>query len=174
MEAGSRNSRTDNDLRLTEPREHGVVLLRDVFGLDPLIRLLEAARRCFQSIDTGRPVPETYRFSRPSHSVILSSLLNFGCETEDDLLAPLSAQGVNLLFSSLLVDGSQCSLQQSWARKKFAPKNAPASGYHLQNWHQDGALGVCFPPQPGPVIPMTDLLTCWIPLQACGVHSPGL
>jgi hypothetical protein len=26
----------------------------------------------------------------------------------------------------------------------------------------------------GPVIPMTPLLTCWIPLNACGVDSPGL
>ena len=65
-------------------------------------------------------------------------------------------------------------MDQSWVRKKFAPHHAPTSGYHLQDWHQDGALGVRFPREPGPAIPMTDLLTCWIPLQECGIDSPGL
>jgi hypothetical protein len=67
-----------------------------------------------------------------------------------------------------------CSQEQSWVRKKLAPHPVPTPGYQLQNWHQDGALGVRFPPQPGPPVPMTQLLTCWIPLNACGVDSPGL
>lgn len=162
------------DLLSTELREHGVVLLRDFFARDPLIRMKEAARRCFQSIETTTSVPEPYRFSQSSHSVILSSLLDFGCERGDDLMAPLSAPGLHPLFSSVMGDGWRCDLGQSWVRKKYAPKNAPVSGYHLQNWHQDGALGVCFPAQPGTEIPMTDLLTCWIPLSACGDESPGL
>ncbi len=65
-------------------------------------------------------------------------------------------------------------MEQSWVRKKLAPGQAAPSGYHLQGWHQDGALGVSFPLQPGPVVPMTELLTCWIPLNPCGVDSPGL
>ncbi len=65
-------------------------------------------------------------------------------------------------------------MEQSWVRKKFAPHLAPVTGYHIQNWHQDGALGVSFPDEPGPVIPMTDLLTCWIPMTPCGVDGPGL
>jgi len=67
-----------------------------------------------------------------------------------------------------------CNMEQSWVRKKFAPLQAPAPEYHPQSWHQDGALGVRFPLESGPVIPMTELLTCWIPLNPCGRDSPGL
>jgi len=28
--------------------------------------------------------------------------------------------------------------------------------------------------EPGPAVPMTQLLTCWIPLNPCGIDSPGL
>ena len=67
-----------------------------------------------------------------------------------------------------------CNMEQSWVRKKFTPLQAPAAEYHPQDWHQDGALGVRFPLESGPVIPMTELLTCWIPLNTCGRDSPGL
>ncbi len=65
-------------------------------------------------------------------------------------------------------------MEQSWVRKKFSPANAPSREYYPHNWHQDGALGVHFPPEPGTAVPMTELLTCWIPLDACGRDSPGL
>lgn len=170
------------DVLSMQVREQGAALLRGVFAREPLIRLHEAALRCFQSIATGPSVPEHYRFSRSSHSVLLEALVEFGCEGEDDLLAPLSAAGLkpglNLdlerLFSEAMGCEWRCNLGQSWVRKKFAPGQAPGTGYHIQNWHQDGALGASFPLQPGPAIPITDLLTCWIPLQACGTDAPGL
>src|SRR5579862_3076405 len=96
------------DLLSTELREHGVFLLRNFFARDPLIRMKEAASRCFQSIETGSSVPKLYRFSQSSHSVILSSLLDFGCEREDDLLAPLSAPRLHPLFSLTMGDSWRC------------------------------------------------------------------
>jgi hypothetical protein len=89
-------------------------------------------------------------------------------------MAPLSAPGLELLFSEAMGSNWRCRMEHSWARKKFSPLQAPTAGYHLQNWHQDGALGVRFPVESGPVIPMTELLTCWIPLTRCGLDSPGL
>jgi hypothetical protein len=155
-------------------REHGVALLRDVFSKDSLHRLSEAAARCFQAIEDEQLPAERYRFNRSSHSVLLAALLDFGCDGADQLTALLSALGLEQLLAEAIGAEWKCNMEQSWLRKKFAPHLAPAAGYHLQNWHQDGALGVSFPQQPGPVIPMTQLLTCWIPLNPCGVDSPGL
>ncbi len=154
-------------------RESGVALLRGFFPRPSLMRLREAAAGCFRSIRIGSSIPERYRFNPSSNSVLLTALLDCGCE-KDDLLAPLSSPELEGVFTEAMKRPWQCNLGQSWVRKKFAPAHAPDCGYHLQNWHQDGALGARFPLQPGPVIPMTELLTCWIPLQDCGIDSPGL
>jgi hypothetical protein len=154
-------------------REQGSVLLNGAFEKGTLIMLKEAAEMCFQAIAAERPLPEHYRFSRSSHSVLLSALLDFGC-TSAGLMALMSAPCLEQLFSEAIGGRWICKMEQSWARKKFAPPLAPTAGYHLQNWHQDGALGAQFPLKPGPTIPMTELLTCWIPLNPCGVDSPGL
>lgn len=155
-------------------QNQGVVLLRSLFPRGPLTRLRAAAAQCFKAIESGRTVPEHYRFTRAAHSVLLTALLDFGVDGEEALLAPLCADGLDDLFSDLVGGRWHCRLEHSWARKKFAPRNAPGSGYYIQNWHQDGALGVQFPPIPGPAIPATNLATCWIPLDACGRESPGL
>jgi hypothetical protein len=158
----------------TQLREHGIALLRDVFAKDSLTRLKEAASRCFEAIGTQRSLPERYRFNRFSHSVLLTALVDFGCSGSEDLVAPLSAPGLEQLFSEAMGCEWTCRMEQSWVRKKFTPLQAPAPEYRPQTWHQDGALGVRFPLEPAPVITMTELLTCWIPLNACGRDSPGL
>jgi hypothetical protein len=155
-------------------RNDGVVLLRNFLPLDPLTFLREAASRCFDSIESGRPVPAHYQFNPHAHSVQLTALLDFGIESETVLTAPLLADGLGEMFTDLLRGRWRCRLEHSWARKKFAPRNTPSSTYHLQDWHQDGALGAQFPNAPGPAIPATRLATCWIPLNACGRESPGL
>jgi len=158
----------------TQLREQGIALLRDVFAKGSLTRLREAATRCFEAIRTERSLPERYQFNRFSHSVLLTALMDFGCGGSEELVAPLSAPGLEQLFSEAMGCEWACNMGQSWVRKKFAPLQAPGPQYHPQNWHQDGALGVRFPLESGPVIPMTELLTCWIPLNPCGRDSPGL
>jgi len=155
-------------------RDEGVVRLRSLFRRESLTRLRDAASRCFEAIEAGAPTPENYRFIPQAHSVLLKALLDFGMENEKELLAPLSAACLNEMFSDLIGGPWRCRREHSWVRKKFAPGNVPKAGYALQDWHQDGALGVRFPSQPGPVIPATNLATCWIPLGACGRESPGL
>jgi hypothetical protein len=155
-------------------REHGIALLRDVFAKDSLTTLKEAAARCFEAIGTGRSLPDRYQFSRFSHSVLLTALMDFGCFGSEELMAPLCAPGLEQLFSEAIGGEWTCSMKQSWVRKKFTPLQAPAPEYRPQSWHQDGALGVRFSLEPAPVIPMTELLTCWIPLNPCGRDSPGL
>ena len=85
------------------------------------------------------------------HSVTLSSRPNF--------LEPLKALGV---------DPADCRVADSWIREKRPPD------FQAHLWHQDGGLGVAFPPEPGPMLPMTPLLTVWAPLDCCGVDAPGL
>jgi hypothetical protein len=154
-------------------RDQGVALLRDVFTTASLTILKEAAIRCFEAIETARSIPERYKFSPFSHSALLTTLMDFGCGLEE-LMAPLSAPGLEQLFSEGMGCDWTCRMEHSWVRKKFNPLKAPSLRYHPQNWHQDGALGVQFPLESGTVIPMTELLTCWLPLNPCGRDSPGL
>jgi len=156
-----------------ELRQHGVVLLRDIYPGDSLTRLKDAAARCFQAIMAETPIPERYQFNRYSHSVLLTALLDFGCNS-DELMAPLSAPGLDRVFADAMGPAWTCNMEQTWVRKKFAPIRASPSGYRAHSWHQDGALGVCFLPESEPIPPMTELLTCWIPLNGCGRDSPGL
>ncbi len=139
--------------------ERGVTALRGVFPEEMLAVLRNAAAACFETIESGMPVPGHCRFNRFSNSVVLSALLDFGCPGPAELLAPVTAAGL---------DPSTCRMEDSWVRKKGA---APV---HAHTWHQDGALGVRFPTEPGTPIPMTPLLTLWVPLDACGVDAPGL
>jgi hypothetical protein len=157
----------------TELRERGIVLLRDVFRKNSLIRLKQAADRCFDAVGRAQTLPDRYRFNRFSNSLLLTALVDYGV-SEEELLAPLSVPGLGPLFSAAMGQGWICNMEQSWLRKKFAPSQAAVVGYQSQEWHQDGALGVRFPIKAGPVLPMTELLTCWIPLNPCGQDSPGL
>jgi hypothetical protein len=155
-------------------RTHGVAILRAVFPKDLLAGLNEAAARCFDAVRAGQSLPEHHRFNPFSHSVLAGALLDFGCASAEQIRKPLSTAALDSLFAEAMDGEWSCRMEQSWVRKKFAPVHAPGLPYHSQDWHQDGALGVQFPLQPGPAVPMTQLLTCWIPLNACGVHSPGL
>jgi hypothetical protein len=157
----------------TQLRETGVALLRGAFAPDVLTGLRDVAARCFEAVETDDSLAERYQFNCFSHSVPLPALADFGCDSAQ-LLVPLTVPELTLLFSEAMGDNWDCRMEQSWVRKKFAPIQTPGRPYHLQGWHQDGALGVQFPSEPGPALPMTELLTCWIPLQACGGDRPGL
>lgn len=154
-------------------RDQGIVLLRGAVAHGDLKKMKKAASRCFEAIAAGKPLPQRYRFSRSSHSVLLDALTDFGCDGRE-LLAPFATPGLEELFADVMGGGWTCNLEQSWVRKKFAAQQAPSLEYFPHSWHQDGALGVQFSSEPGPAIPMTRLVTCWIPLNPCGRDSPGL
>jgi len=154
------------------------VVLPSAIPPEILTRLRCAAERCFAAVDPVRqvlvsPSGVSYRFSPFSHSVILNALLEFGIDSPEDLVAPLSIEGLSELLADAMEEPVTCRLEESWVRKRFAPRNA-RSPYQPNVWHQDGGLGVAFGPEPDPALPMTRLLTCWLPLQSCGRNSPGL
>ncbi|HUI55718.1 MAG TPA: hypothetical protein VLY04_12150 [Bryobacteraceae bacterium] len=156
-------------------RGEGVVLLRAAFARGPLASLRAAAIRCFDSIEAAKDpsVPAHYQFNRLSHSVTLPALLDFGCAGSEELMAPLASAGLDQLIHEAMDGELVCRMEQSWVRRKPAPCQTPAQ-QHFHSWHQDGGLGVRFPAEAGPVIPMTRLLTCWLPLGPCGQDAPGL
>jgi hypothetical protein len=162
-----------NDDSSAQLRERGIVLLKNLFLPSDLIALQAAATQCFEAIRSQLSVPDAYQFNPYSHSVLLSGLEHFGCGPAG-LMAPLSSPTLCHLFSAAMQSDWICKMDHSWVRKKFAPLQSPSTRYHPQTWHQDGALGVHFPPTRTSIIPMTELLTCWIPLNACGLDSPGL
>src|SRR5579885_1206442 len=137
----------------------GVARLPGLLSGDALAALQKAARACFEAIEAGGPIPERYRWNRFSNSVVLPALLDFGCSSLGELLDPLARAGL---------EPAACRMQDSWVRKKGPPH------FYAHTWHQDGALGVRFPPDPGEPVPMTPLLTLWIPLDPCGNTAPGL
>jgi ectoine hydroxylase-related dioxygenase (phytanoyl-CoA dioxygenase family) len=134
-----------------ELEERGVILLRSAFAREPLSVLRRAAERCLTDCDQA----------------VLPRLLEFGL-SEADLYAPLAVAGVDAVVAGLEVHREQC-----WVRKRYAPVLAPPR-HHPNSWHQDGGLGVAFPAEPGAMPAMTPLVTCWIPLDPCGVDAPGL
>lgn len=145
----------------------GAVLLRGAFPKPRLAAIRDAAAACFAAIDSAEFPADRYRFSAFSHSLQISALLECGLSAED-LLTPLAVDGLNRLW-----EGMACNLEESWVRQRFAPQSAPPY-YQPNRWHQDGGLGVPFPPEPGPPISMRRMLTCWLPLDACGAEAPGL
>lgn len=153
----------------TQLRECSIALLPRALPLPLLTRLHDAARRCFES---PAALPPQHRFNPFSHSVLLTALADFGCALED-LQAPLTP-ALHPLFAQALGGPWTCCLDHSWLRKKFAPCHAPDPRYQPHSWHQDGALGVRFPPEPGTPIPIAALVTCWFPLTPCGLDRPGL
>ena len=115
----------------TRLQQDGVLLLRDFLDRQTLTALRAAADRCFKAIDRLEPIPARYGFIPQAHSLLLTSLLDCGIETERDLIAPLNAAVLRELFSSLLGAQWRIRLEHSWARRKFAPHHAP-SGSQIQ------------------------------------------
>lgn len=140
--------------------------------LDPgaLLPLRDAASAAFAAIERGEPARAPYCYNQFSGSLLLGPV----CE---DARLPFDAciGGAELvgLFSDALGGSARCNPDQCWLRKKYPPAIAPPR--HAPNaWHQDGALGVRFPDQPGSTPPMTPLISWWVPLTPCGRLSPGL
>lgn len=108
-----------------------------------------------------------------SYSISLRELVDAGVCTHSEVLAPLKTDGLAEILEESFSGVVECRLEQSFVRYRFAPRNAPR-WYQPNTWHQDGGLGVAFGPDPNASFPMTQLVTCWVPLDACGRDRPGL
>jgi ectoine hydroxylase-related dioxygenase (phytanoyl-CoA dioxygenase family) len=82
----------------------------------------------------------------------------------DEVLQALAPLRPRLLRG--LGAGAQLLLSQCWVRRARPP----------HSWHQDGALHFDFTSLQGepPADALLPMLTCWMPLDDCGVDAPGL
>lgn len=155
-----------------ELQTRGSAVLSGFFPAALLAQFKAAASARFREFESGSrtPLPPQYRYNPFSNSFLLAPLceeagLPFG--------APVGRPELASLLKEATGQTVRCNPDQCWVRKKYPPPIAPPR--HAPNgWHQDGALGARFPPEPGPEIPMTRLITCWIPLEPCGEERPGL
>jgi len=146
---------------LGDLRSKGVVLLKGVFAVEVLLRLKHA---CSAQPKLNEPF---------SYSISVAELVDSAAWTHSEALAPLNAGGLAEILEESLSEAVECRLEQSFVRRRFAPRNAPRL-YQPNAWHQDGGLGVAFGADPSAPLRMTRLVTCWAPLNACGRDRPSL
>ncbi len=121
-----------------------------------LIRDLRA-----QAADVYARVPDVPGFVPTASSVPLDPWR----PTFDELVA---SPAMALVFATL---GPRVwfNIDQAWMRRQYPPHRKPPH-HAAHGWHQDGAIGHDFPAA-GELLPT---VTCWCPLDACGVGAPGI
>lgn len=128
----------------------------------------------------AKQFPPAYQFNAHSTSVHLDALDGFLDQSIKAvaLWQQLLQTVVGLAEVCRAEGGFTTALRsQLRLRKQYAPgRGHPV--HQPNQWHQDGGLGVQFPPQPDAFpycrTPLTPLLTGWLPLSDCGRTAPGL
>jgi len=127
--------------------------------------------------DLGKVVenlPPGQRFAPTASSFTLGAVFSEP-ELQSMISAVCAGPAGRSMFPSL-GEKLACDLSQSWIRRQYAPRNYPAL-HAPHGWHQDGALKFDFLAFPSGVFPPDAVLTmatCWIALNPCGEHAPGL
>ncbi len=166
----------------------GVALYRDVLHESVLNTIGQAADRCFHEIESliakygveqvNQHLPPDGAFHERSSYIKLAALDRHLPGNKPDIWSLVAHSPLREVILQVMGEGVCVNLTQVPVRKQYAPGNAHV--LHSPNqWHQDGALGVTFgdlPENNSPYLdtPLTDLLTCWVPLTDCGVDRPGL
>jgi hypothetical protein len=129
------------------------------------LALIDAAYRDCEAAASPDFVPESSSFR-------LRALAGLPVvEVWSSLSSDVPQHCARLLASQMAIDADQC-----WVRRQYPPDRAPPR-HHPHSWHQDGALGVEFPPNGSAAIadetPLR-MVTCWVALTPCGIDAPGL
>ncbi len=111
-------------------------------------------------------LPGGGRYIKSASSFSLDTVLDM--PMINTLLAALAA-------TSILGPALCCDLDQAWGRRQYPALMSPG-GHQPHQWHQDGALGFDFSSanQQNRARGLLPLVTCWLPLTACGRDAPGL
>ena len=142
------------------------VLLSGVVSADVCARWLALIERRYAALDALHADPD---FSLHSSSLRLRAVSEISL---DEVLRAV----VHGQLLSRLGDHLHCDIDQCWIRRQYAPHHAPPQ-HAAHSWHQDGALCFDFVAHAGKPLPanaLLDMITCWIPLTACGENAPGL
>jgi hypothetical protein len=141
---------------------------------DAHYRALEIARRNGDTKSLTHNTGTRERYVPTASSFIIGAL---GSESNlTELLRSISTGTAGMWIRNILGWRLLCNLDQSWVRRQYAPSRSPPL-HAPHGWHQDGALKFDFQSHVNGDFPrdaVLNMVTCWIPLDSCGLDAPGL
>ncbi|MDB6067524.1 MAG: hypothetical protein JWR26_3732 [Pedosphaera sp.] len=174
---------TQADLR-TELQNHGVVFLKTVIDVESVLRWQQIANQAWQRFDAiaekhgpgaiQKILPVGQKYIPTASSFTLEAF--FANDQCSQVLQTLANGPTRGLIQDVLEGPVACDLDQAWVRRQFAPMHYPPQ-HAPHTWHQDGALAGRFTvaaPGAADFNTLLHMVTCWIPLVACGTNAPGL
>ncbi len=167
-------------------QQKGVIVLKNIFNFEQLFQLRQVTEKCFNDIEilikekginqVNNYLPSSYNFLPHVTSLNISALNDYDSQIITDILSLIKNSLIQQILVQIMGENLKIKLDQCWLRKQYAPSN-----YHNlhqpHRWHQDGALGLKFPlisEDQYVDIPLTNLITLWLPLTDCGMDRPGL
>lgn len=160
----------------------GIALLSSVLPGDEISRrkcVTESLERILGSARLSPGKQQDPSLSGPEKVAPTASSVTIGAVYSSpelsELLTTLAEGSVGKWVFSELGGQAVCDLDQAWIRRQYAPGDYPPL-HSPHGWHQDGALGFQFnqtPDESGPAS-ILNMVTCWIPFDACGLNAPGL
>jgi hypothetical protein len=162
----------------------GIILCKSILGPEHVTKWksasdgryenLEIERRNGDSANVASIAGTRERFVPTASSFTIGALRS---ETNVvELLNSVATGPAGVWIRNILGWRLLCNLDQSWVRRQYAPSRYPPL-HAPHGWHQDGALKFDFQSHPDGEVPhnaVLNMVTCWIPLDSCGVDAPGL
>jgi hypothetical protein len=162
----------------------GIILCRGILGREHVTKWKFASDARYRDFETERRNGDSAnitgitgtceRFVPTASSFTIGAL-----ESESNvvgLLKSISTGVAGMWIRNILGWRLLCNLDQSWVRRQYAPSRYPPL-HTPHGWHQDGALKFDFQSHTDGAFPhnaVLNMVTCWIPLDSCGLDAPGL
>lgn len=155
------------------PHPCGALLLPGLVSQDVCSRWLNQIQHRYATLD-GEALAASGDYSPHSSSLRLRALPQIPI---DEVWAELRHNPEFLAtVHHALGPRIRCGVDECWIRRQYAPGRYPPL-HAPHSWHQDGALGFDFlalGSRPAPTDALLEVLTCWLPLTACGEDAPGM
>jgi hypothetical protein len=162
----------------------GVLLQRQVIAPESIRSYQEVVRKFYDNLEARiasggveavqKSLSPGQKYLPTASSITLGTV--FAEEEWSGILKEIAIDPLRGIIEVNLGGSAACDVDQSWIRRQYAPCNSPPT-HSPHVWHQDGALGFDFHHSMATASRKEHLLsmvTCWIPLNPCGVDAPGL
>jgi hypothetical protein len=162
----------------------GSLLVRGAFQRVVISRWQETADVHFDRIESvvrregleavQRQLAPGHRYLPQVSSISLEGV--YGLLESQRILEYLAVNSLRESIAHELGGLGVCDLDHAWVRRQYAIQRRPP-GHVPHHWHQDGGLRFDFlahETKPYPAGALLNMVTCWIPLTACGRSAPGL
>lgn len=167
-------------------QQKGVIVLKNILPIDQLLMLKLIIDRCFSDLEQliktkginqlKSHLPEHYQFLPHVTSLNILALNDYDSSIIPNILNLIKNSLIQSILTEAMGNKIKVNLSQSWLRKQYAPCHYP-SWHHAHSWHQDGCLWLNFPVTSQEQfldLPLTNLITLWLPLTDCGKDAPAL